>query len=109
MKKYKTFVIEGKKLVNSIHKDESSLADLAMKVCTIQLGGQKRGFYTLANFAEDVGVCRKKMTRYVQKRKIQLTLDKNSIEYDPKKLGSMQRVIENLGGDSSKYENLKAV
>lgn len=62
---YSELVEEGKNLINLSKLIKLKLAKLAIKACTIKHGGISNNYYTLKNFAEDVGVCNKQLSDWV--------------------------------------------
>jgi len=62
---YSDLVEEGKSLINAVDLFKLKIAKLAVKACTIRHGGRSSGYYTLSDFAKDIGVDRKKLSDWV--------------------------------------------
>lgn len=65
LNRYNSLVDEGKKLVGSIRSHQVKLAHLATQVCTIRHGGISNAFYTIKDFAKDIGINPKTLQDYV--------------------------------------------
>lgn len=76
---YERLVIEAKENLQEIENFKMKIADLAIKACTIKLGGHVRGFYSITNFGDDIGVNRKTLSCWIHNRKIQVELQKKKI------------------------------
>ena len=78
-KEYQALVYEAKETLKDIENSKMHIADLAIKACTIKLGGHLTGFYSITNFADDIGVNRKTLSCWIHNRKIQKELEKKKI------------------------------
>lgn len=53
---YQDYVSLGKKLVEEVEDKQIKICMYAMKVCTIRHGGISKGFYTITDYAKDIGI-----------------------------------------------------
>jgi hypothetical protein len=58
-------VNRAKKLLREIETHQAEIAKLALQVCTIRHGGRSNGFYTITDFARDIGIERKTLSHWV--------------------------------------------
>lgn len=99
---YQEYVEAAKKLVNRVDCFQAKIAEYAVAVCQIRHGGRSSEFYTLTNFAEDVGLPMRRLSRWVAIYKVSLSAGvKNPTKLDwtvaskVKQLEDMRIVSEN--------------
>ena len=63
---YNQYVELGKQLVKKVEVYQIKIAEYAIAVCDIRHGGRSDGYYTLINYADDIGVARKTLQNWVQ-------------------------------------------
>jgi len=63
---YTTYVDMGKKLVEKISAHKVQVCKYALAVCEIRNGGPSDDYYTLGNYADDIGIKRKTLTNWVE-------------------------------------------
>lgn len=63
---YQDFVDRAKRELRKIEGHQARIAEMAVRVCTIRHGGVSKGFYTITQFAEDIGVNEKTLQNWVQ-------------------------------------------
>lgn len=68
--RYKQLVQEAKALLIKREMMKLEIAKMALEVCTIKHGGISKGFYTLQDFAKDIGIDRKKLSDWTLTYKI---------------------------------------
>lgn len=74
---YEGYVTAAKLKLKSIESIQHEIASMAIKVCEIRHGGASGEYYTLSQFADDIGVNRKTLSNWVHVyRDILLRLDK---------------------------------
>jgi len=59
---YLKLVDKAKFLLTKKEMIKMEIAQMALEVCTIKHGGISKGFYTLQDFAKDIGIDRKKLS-----------------------------------------------
>lgn len=62
---YEKYVELGKKLVEETNDKQMKICSYAMKVCTIRHGGRSGGFYTMTDYARDIGLKRKTLSEWM--------------------------------------------
>lgn len=89
-KDYKNFVALGKKELTT------KIAEYATKVCTIRHGGRSDGYYTLVDYANDIGLSPKTLQNWVQiYRNVILKLDeKRKAKADWKTASSVNQFLK---------------
>lgn len=112
--KYQKLVSAAISITKDIKNSKIAIADLAIKACKIKLGGQLVGFYSLTNFADDIGVNRKTLSTWVHARKIQKTLKKQNINVETEnQLNKIAVVMKSKGNGThnrvEKYSDTKLV
>lgn len=76
-KDYQNYVKLGKAELKTIEGHQRRIAEYAIKVCTIRHGGRSNGYYTLTDYANDIGMNIKTLQNWVQIYKnVILKLDK---------------------------------
>lgn len=91
---YKNYVSLAKRELKAIEGHEIRICEYAIKVCTIRHGGHSKGYYTIKDFAQDIGIPFKTLQRWtVTYRNVVQKLDKKittSEEF------SQARQVENI-------------
>ena len=62
--KYEDYVKLGKHIAKTVEVYQARLAYYACKVCQIRHGGKSNGFYTLTDYANDIGINRKTLQQW---------------------------------------------
>lgn len=62
---YKNYVNLAKKELKAIEGHEIRICEYAMQVCTIRHGGQSAGYYTITDFARDIGMPHKTLSNWL--------------------------------------------
>jgi len=74
---YNYYVDLGKGLINKIEGHQVLIAGYAVAVCDIRHGGKSSGYYTLTNYAKDIGMNKKTLQNWVQAyRNVVIKLDR---------------------------------
>lgn len=90
---YQEYVEAAKRLVNRIDCFQGKIAEYAMAVCQIRHGGRSDGYYTLTDFAEDVGITGKQLSRWVGIYRVSLSVGiKNPTTKDWTTLTKMKQI-----------------
>ena len=113
-REYELLVLAAKKTIGEIENYKLHIADLAIKACNIKLGGHLTGFYSVSNFADDVGINRKTLSCWIHNRKIQVELKKKKIKVtDEHELNKVRLVLRadtgNSHGRVNKYSDPRSV
>lgn len=99
-KKYLKLVHQGKTVVNNRTNSQRHLADLAMKACTIRHGGRYGNLYTIKQYARDIGVNSKTLSKWIQERRVEITINKNSKSKKRKTLSEIKKITRALRSDT---------
>lgn len=62
---YQEYVNRAKNLLGQIDAYQAKIAQMAMEVCEIRHGGKSDAYYTLTDFANDIGINRKTLSSWV--------------------------------------------
>lgn len=77
MKTYEELVELAKKEIIAIEGHEIRICELAMQVVTIRHGGRSNGYYTVTDFAKDIGMSHKTLQNWLLTyRNVVMKLDK---------------------------------
>jgi len=110
---YMRIISQVRQLVKDKKNIEFTIADLAMKACTIRHGGISSDLYTMTDFCNDTDLSRKSVSRWIQHRKIDLTLKKNKKKASPPEVKKIAKILSKdskLGTDGqSKYEDISRI
>ena len=113
---YAVLVSQGKTVVNNRKNSQRHLADLAMRACTIRYGGRYGNLYTMKQYARDIGVNSKTLSKWIQERRVEITINKNSKSKKKKTLSEIKKITRTLRGDTkigkdgqSKYMNFQRI
>lgn len=93
LKEYEIAVNQGKEIVGQLKSRQAELAKLAVKVCTIRHGGISNGFYTIKQFALDIGMNPKTLQDYVSiYRNVVLVVKKEEDKVSPEEWRAASKV-----------------
>lgn len=93
-REYLKLITQAKTILKDIDNYKMDIANMAIKACTIKLGGHIRGFYSVANFADDIGLNRKTLSCWIHSRKIQKELAKKRIIInDETQLNNIRKIL----------------
>ncbi len=110
---YNKLVKQAKTMLKKREEIRMKVADLALEACTIKLGGQRKGFYTAKQFADDIGMSRNTLSSWIQARRIQLELEKHNIKTNIKDVNKIRKVMERTPakGDEriTRYSDIDAI
>jgi len=111
---YQRLVSAAIRTLKEVESSKMHVADLAIKACTIKLGGHLTGFYSITNFADDIELNRKTLSCWIHNRKIQIELEKKKVKVDVESDLNKIRIIlrgEQQGqqGNINKYSDPSAV
>ena len=105
-KTYDECVEIGKQIVNSVNDKQMRICELAMEVCTIRHGGRSDKFYTMKDFAKDIGLNNKTLNQWMLiYRNVVLKLSDKQLENMTWKQAS--KVNENLEETNTIENTLK--
>lgn len=62
---YEHYVSLGKELVQNVEDRQMKICGYAIKVCTIRNGGYSAGYYTLKDYANDIGLNNKTLNQWM--------------------------------------------
>lgn len=62
---YQSYVNRGREIAANIESGKVEIAKMALAVCDIRHGGKSDGYYTIADYADDIGVNRKNVATWV--------------------------------------------
>jgi hypothetical protein len=62
---YEHYVQLGKSLLSEVHNKQFKICEYAMKVCTIRHGGRSDGYYTIKDYANDIGMTPKTLQNWL--------------------------------------------
>lgn len=62
---YDDYVKLGKEIVDQVKDKQIKICALAMKVCTIRHGGRSSGYYTMTDYAKDIGLNNKTLNQWM--------------------------------------------
>lgn len=82
---YSEFVEAGRNILTSMRLHQLYVAHYTVQVCDIRHGGRSKGFYTIKDYAEDIGINRKTLSGWCSIYRIviqKLDLDLDSITPD---------------------------
>jgi hypothetical protein len=65
MKTYQEYVELGKAIVDQVNDRQMKICSYAIEVCTIRHGGKSAGFYTLKDYANDIGLNNKTLNQWM--------------------------------------------
>lgn len=98
---YDWYVEASKKIIKSLICQQAVIGFYATKICTIRHGGRSDGFYTLSDFARDIGVHRKTLNEWtaIYRRVIQ-HLDIDPLKMNQKEWSTARRIAYQIEGDT---------
>jgi hypothetical protein len=98
-KEYLSLVAKGKSLLKTVVCYQATLAAYTLKVCTISHGGRAGSkFYTLTDYAKDLGMNKKTLSEWVSTYKIVIkTVGLNNNNCTMKDWEAANRVMKFLG------------
>jgi hypothetical protein len=109
---YNELVREARGHLGKIEFHKSMVAKLALSACTIKHGGKSTGFYTLTDFAKDIGMNFKTLSNWVQIQRD--VLDRVGIENPTKnefdkasKAVNYMRIERRINNEKNGTENSK--
>jgi transposase-like protein len=62
---YEKYVELGKELLNKVEDYQLKICKYAMEVCTIRHGGHSKGYYTIKDYARDIGMNTKTLQNWL--------------------------------------------
>lgn len=65
MKTYQEYVALGKAVIEQVNDRQMKICSYALKVCTIRHGGRSNGYYTITDYARDIGMSRKTLSEWL--------------------------------------------
>ncbi len=105
-KSYNQYVEEAKGFLKNIEETKFKISKLALEVCQIRHGGISTQYYTLKDFAGDIGMKPKTLQNWVRiYRDILLVCEKpNPSPTDWKNAGKVENILKNKRTVSNKEE-----
>lgn len=102
---YQDYVNAAKELIKRIDSYQAKIAEYAIKVCEIRHGGRSDGYYTLTDFAQDVGISNKRLSEWVDIYKVSLKVGIQNPTKQQWTNISKLRDLERMGINSSNKKN----
>ncbi len=95
MKTYEELVALGREIVSQVNDRQMRICGYAIQVCTIRHGGRSNGYYTMKDYARDIGLNNKTLNQWMLVyRNVVLKLSATQLETMTWKMAS--RVNEQL-------------
>jgi hypothetical protein len=65
MKSYEDYVLRAREILNKLECYQAHIAQMGLEVCQIRHGGKSNGFYTIKDFAHDIGMSSKTLSNWI--------------------------------------------
>jgi hypothetical protein len=115
---YFDLVEEGRRLLRTTQLFRLKIAKMAIKACTIRHGGKSSGYYTLTEFAKDIGANRKDVSEWVLvykrvvvhlEKQIKSDQDFNTARRVADRLAKEQTALKKVMGTSGRKNQAESV
>jgi hypothetical protein len=105
---YDWYVNASKNIIKNLVCQQAVIGFYATKVCTIRHGGISNGYYTITDFAKDIGLNRKTLSEWVAiYRRVIQHLDIDPLKMTNKQWSSARRIAYKIDGET-RQSNIKA-